>query len=148
MRPDDFPALWAHRHEAQLVLGIRATRHDPAVRRLLSAALRLALRGLLGTSVRDANTPFRLFAAPYLAVAIGEVPERMIVPNVALSLLAARDGQLLEVPVRHDARRDGRSVLVGASLLRFSLRSASELFRLRRTLTARRAPHASDLGHR
>jgi dolichol-phosphate mannosyltransferase len=146
MLPDDFPALWARRDAAGLVLGVRTTRRDPAVRRLLSAALRLALRGLFGVSVRDANAPFRLFAAPYLAAAIGELPESMIVPNVALSVLAARDGRLLEMPVRHEPRRSGHSVLVGVSLLRFSLRSATELLRLRRTQATRRAP--GDTGHR
>lgn len=138
MSPEDLPALWARRRADGLVVGVRAARQDPAVRLAISAGLRLVLRGLFGVSVQDANSPCRLFGAGYLAELLAQLPPALLVPNAALSALAARDGRLDEIPVRHAPRRSGQTTLVRWSLVRLCGRALGELLTLRR-LAARRA---------
>jgi dolichol-phosphate mannosyltransferase len=146
MGPQDLASVWKKRREDGLTLGYRAERHDPASRRSISASLRILLWLLFGVRVRDANVPYRLFAGSYLESLLARLPASMVTPNIALSVLAARDGRLVEVPTGHSPRRSGRTTLMRATLLRLCMRSFVELLRVRRLAAASKgeAVHASS----
>ncbi len=143
MTPVDLASLWAGRKPDTVIVGYRAERQDPTSRKLISASLRLGLRLLFGVSVRDANVPYRLFAGSYLAALLAQLPRSMATPNVALSVLAARDRRLVEIPAHHGPRRSGRSTLVSGSLLRLCARSFAELWQVRRAARAGRTAAAT-----
>jgi len=137
MSPDDLERFWANRDFEGLTLGYRANRQDTSSRRLISGALRLALQGALGVRLRDANVPYRLFHGPYLSALLARLPRTVATPNIALSVLAARDGRLVEMPAGHSPRAGGRSVLRRGRLVRLCLRSLREILALRRDLSER-----------
>lgn len=108
MPPSAFPELWARRDAADLVLGIRVEREQPAGRALISAVSRLAVRLLFGRGVTDVNVPYRLHRRDALRRLLPLVPPDTFAPNVILAGLALRAGlRVLEVPVAHQTRRTG-----------------------------------------
>lgn len=118
MSPEHFGAVWDRRHEADLVLGYRTGRASTAVRQLVTAGSRLAVRLLFGAALRDVNTPFRLYRRTALAQLLRTVPMDTFAPNVILAGLAVRSGlRVFEVPVPHRARRAGTSSIAGARRL-------------------------------
>lgn len=105
-----FPALWARRDAADLILGIRTAREQPAGRKLISAVSRLAVRTLFGRGVTDVNVPYRLHRRDVLQRLLPLVPPDTFAPNVVLAGLALRMGmRVVEVPVAHRTRRTGAS---------------------------------------
>jgi dolichol-phosphate mannosyltransferase len=133
--PADFGRLWALRETAPFVHGVRAVRHDPAHRRVISSISAVWLRALFGVSVKDPNVPFRLLRTDALAPLLDRLPADTFAPNLFLSAMAA---PLVEVEVRHHARAGGQTHLPGATLLRRCVQVAADLARFR--LAARRAP--------
>lgn len=61
--PTDISLLLAAHHPGSMVVGYRATREDPLVRRVNHAAFFTLVRGMLGPTVRDVNCAFKLFSA-------------------------------------------------------------------------------------
>lgn len=111
---------------ADLVLGYRGRRADPAHRRAFAAVWRLLTRLLLGVRVRDTNCGFKLMRTALvqsLALRAGGA-------LISAELLAKADrlgARLVEVPVTHVPRAQGRQT--GGSL-RIVLRAYYELARL------------------
>ncbi|HMG44799.1 MAG TPA: glycosyltransferase family 2 protein [Acidimicrobiales bacterium] len=114
---DQIPAkelagLWSERAGADLVLGVRTDRDDPQHRLVLSAVVRRLVGLLAGRPVRDANVPCKLFRADLWAEARPLLPDDVFAPSIALALVAARQGHVIqEVPVAHRARTAGASTL-------------------------------------
>jgi glycosyltransferase involved in cell wall biosynthesis len=136
------------------VCGVRRFRYDPWVRMAMTRALRLFLSAAFAVPTRDANCPLRGYPAPLLAELLADVPEGALVPNLQLTILAARRGDsLVEVDVTHRVRRGGssRGTMFGGSgggsaatvrLLRFSTHAFAEMWKLRRSLRGRDAGRA------
>lgn len=128
------------------VCGVRRFRYDPWLRMVLTKALRLYVSTAFAVPARDANCPLRGYPAPLLDDLLQQLPRQALVPNLALTILAARRGMsLVEVDVSHRVRRGGSargtmfsgrggSVSATVRLLRFSWRAFGELSRLRRAL--------------
>jgi dolichol-phosphate mannosyltransferase len=128
--------------EAHAVSGVRRFRQDPWFRMSMTRLVRLYLSGRFGVHARDANCPLRGYDAQLLADLIECVPDDALIPNLYLTILAARRGvALLEVDVSHRVRR-GQSA-VGSTwgrtprspipwrLVRFSLQALEESRRFR-----------------
>lgn len=108
--PRDLPRFLAARVEADIVVGQRLPRRDPAVRRLLSFGFRQLHRALFGVTVRDPSCPFvllrRAAVAPLLP-SMGRLPTGFW---WELAALAKSSGWAVhEVPTRHRERLGGRS---------------------------------------
>jgi glycosyltransferase involved in cell wall biosynthesis len=97
--------------EAHAVSGVRRFRQDPWFRMRMTRALRLYLGGRFGVRARDANCPLRGYDAQLLADLIKFVPPDSLIPNLYLTVVAARHGvALLEVDVSHRVRRGQSAV--------------------------------------
>ena len=139
--PEEFWNLWERREHADLILGFRQERHDPAARLLISRVTSRMVTRLAGRPVRDANCPFKLFRRTTwdeLRPLMGPSP---FAPSIMLSLGAARLSSIEEVPVTHRPREHGPSTLVGFRLARSIARAAFQTLqfsnRLRRVERSR-----------
>lgn len=113
MPASSFPAVWARRDQADLVLGYRVDRTLPPARRVVTAVSRWTVRLLFGAAIRDVNVPYRLFRREALGRLLAAVPADAFAPNVILAGLAVRYGlRVVEVPVPHRPRRTGTSSIV------------------------------------
>jgi len=128
--PDDFPAMWAARHEYDLLIGRRPDRHGPRSRRLVSAVSRFTVRLCFGTGVSDPNCPFRLMRAEKFRALLERLPPDTFAPNIMVSGFAMRAGlRIRESPVTHRGRRTGEVSIKRLRLLRAACRSFGQTLR-------------------
>lgn len=94
--------------QAHAVSGVRRFRQDPWFRMTMTSLLRSYVRWRFGVAARDPNCPLRGYDAPLLSELLEALPERCLIPNLYLTLVASRRGvALLEVDVSHRVRRGG-----------------------------------------
>lgn len=123
--------------DAHAVSGVRRFRQDPWFRMAMTRLLRTYVRFSFGVNARDPNCPLRGYEAPLLRDLLLALPDECLIPNLYLTVLAARRGlALLEVDVSHRVRRG--SSLIGSTwgrglaspiplrLVRFSLAALRE----------------------
>ncbi len=108
----EFPLLWGLRHDHDLVLGMRITRHDPVHRLVLTRLTRVTVSALARHWVRDANVPFKLIRASLYEHLRPSMPETAFAPSIMIVLGAYRSGaRIAEVETTHLRREHGRSTL-------------------------------------
>lgn len=96
--------------EAHAVSGVRRFRQDPWFRMTMTRLVRLYVGWAFTVRARDPNCPLRGYDAKLLAQLLESLPDDCLIPNLYLTILAARRGvALLEVDVSHRVRR-GRSI--------------------------------------
>jgi glycosyltransferase involved in cell wall biosynthesis len=92
--------------EAHAVCGVRRFRQDPWFRMAMTRLLRAYVRAGFGVAARDPNCPLRGYEARLLAELMQALPSSPLIPNLYLTVIAARRGvALLEVDVSHRVRR-------------------------------------------
>lgn len=139
----DFWSVWERRHDGDLVLGVRAERHDPRHRLFLTRIVRLGVALLAGRRITDANVPFKLFGRELWDELDDAMPKPTLAPSILLAVgTAALGRRIVEVPVTHLARPHGSSTLRLWRLVRFSLAGLRQLveFRMRLRRLIRVAP--------
>jgi glycosyltransferase involved in cell wall biosynthesis len=103
--PADLPALIAALAESDCVCGIRVERGDDLVTRLASRAANAIRRRVLGDSIEDIGCSLRVMRRTHLErVKLFRGAHRFLP-----ILLALEGARIREYPVRHRARRFGRS---------------------------------------
>lgn len=129
-----FDELWQQRDTSDLLIGVRAVRHDPRHRLVLTVVTRLVVSVLARRWLRDANVPFKLVRSSLFRHLALYVPDDAFAPSILLALGAARTGaRVTEMEIRHLPRMHGQStlrvgrlaracVLSGWQTLRFSVR--------------------------
>lgn len=132
--------------QAHAVSGVRRFRQDPWFRMAMTSVVRTYVRRSFGVNARDPNCPLRGYEAPLLADLLTELPEQCLIPNLYLTVVAARRGlALVEVDVSHRVRRGGSAQgtswghgrsPIPLRLVRFSVRALIESRRFRRALGA------------
>lgn len=91
---------------ASAVCGVRRFRQDPWFRMLMTRVVRAYVGFGFGVPTRDANCPLRGYRAETLAPLMNIVPPGSMIPNLYLTILAARRGfTMVEVDVSHQVRR-------------------------------------------
>ena len=139
--------------DAHAVCGVRRFRQDPWFRMLMTGLVRQYVSWGFAVRARDPNCPLRGYEGPLLAELVRQVPPDSLIPNLYLTILAARRGvPLLEVDVTHRVRR-GRSATgstwgggtrsygrtrspIPWRLVRFSIEAFAESRRFRATIQA------------
>lgn len=92
--------------DAHAVSGVRRFRQDPWFRMAMTRLLRGYVRMSFGVNARDPNCPLRGYRAKLLRELMSDLPEACLVPNLYLTVVAARRGlALVEVDVSHRVRR-------------------------------------------
>lgn len=89
-RPNEFEPFWCQRENYTMVIGHRKDRQDGISRIFVTKTLKLVLRVLFGVWVTDANTPYRLMKTEFTAECLELFPENYNLPNVIISVAAAR----------------------------------------------------------
>jgi dolichol-phosphate mannosyltransferase len=141
----EFDRLWARRDDCDLALGVRAARHDPQHRLLLTRVVRYATTLLAGRYVPDANTPFRLLRRSFWEEIAPLIKPATLAPNISVTLAAAvRGKRIVEVPVTHLPRETGKVSLRTLRLVRFSARGLGQLIRFRLRLARSRQASGRD----
>ena len=140
---------------AQAVGGVRRFRYDPWFRMVMTRLVRLYLSLGFGVPTRDANCPLRGYHAELLDDLLTWVPADALIPNLYLTILAARRGvTMVEVDVNHRVRRGAsatgtmwsgsrRRALIPGKLVRFSGRALVESVRFHRYVNSGRRPPLS-----
>lgn len=103
--PADLPALLAALEDADVVSGIRQGRQDTWVRLVSSRIANGARRMVLGDRVTDIGCSFKA----YRREALEGLPFFTTMHRFLPALCAFRGSRVVEVPVRHRARRHGLS---------------------------------------
>jgi glycosyltransferase involved in cell wall biosynthesis len=106
--PDDLRPFLERVRTADVVVGYRVRRADPAVRRLLSAGYNALVRRITGVALRDVNCAFKLMHRDTFERL--DVEATHFVFNAELALSAQHAGMTIaELPVRHRPRHAGRT---------------------------------------
>ena len=131
----EFAKLWERRLAADVVLGVRVRRRDPAHRLVLSKVVALVVSALARRRLRDPNVPFRLVRRDVwedLRPLVGPEP---LAPSILVAVGAAvRGRRIAEVPITHLPRARGTSSLRSVRLVAFSLRGLWQLLAFRARL--------------
>jgi dolichol-phosphate mannosyltransferase len=130
---DEFWSLWSERNSYSMVIGFRAKRADGFIRNLVTVFLRLFIFTTFQITLKDPNSPFRLFKKPFLENSLQNLKVNYFAPNIFLSIIA-RYGKnsLKEVPVRHFPRSTGTSSLISFGLMKACLKATFDLLSFRR----------------
>lgn len=133
---EPFPALWrAVEKGADAGFGVRRRRNDPRLRLWLTSAVRLALRGLFGARLYDANIPFKLVRRADWFAARRLIPDDTLAPSLFLALFLARRGaRIAEFDIEHRERSTGEVSIRRWRLFQFCRRALGQLLRFRRAL--------------
>jgi glycosyltransferase involved in cell wall biosynthesis len=140
---------------AEAVGGVRRFRYDPWFRMGMTKLVRQYLGVGFGVHSRDANCPLRGYRAELLDELLAWVPDGALVPNLYLSILAARRGvTMVEVDVNHRVRRGSSAVgtmwsgarrraPIPGRLVKFSGRALVESVSFHRHVNSGRRPAVS-----
>ena len=133
---DAFPVAWSALGEGyDLVLGVRRSRYDPALRLWLTAIVRVSIAVLFGLWLHDANVPYKLCRRSLWERARGSIPPGTLTPSLFLAIFARWHGlRILEVDVVHRERATGRSTIRRWRLLKFCAKAFRQLLEFRRRL--------------
>jgi glycosyltransferase involved in cell wall biosynthesis len=142
----DFWRLEPHRRDADIVLGMKSPRKDPFYRVFLSAGYNFLMRLFLKVPYRDMDTGFRLIRRE-VAEQIAPEVRHMSFFTAEFVVRAHHAGyRVLEVPVRHYARKIGSTTIFFiSSLFWISLKQFIGIFRIRSELKAAARP-AGEVG--
>jgi glycosyltransferase involved in cell wall biosynthesis len=140
---------------AEAVGGVRRFRYDPWFRMGMTKLVRLYLSWGFGVPTRDANCPLRGYHAALLDELLKWVPDEALVPNLYLTILAARRGTtMVEVDVNHRVRRGSsatgtmwsgarKRAPIPGRLIKFSARALVESVGFHRHVNSGRRPAVS-----
>ena len=131
--PMELCLLIEHSGEADLVIGYRAVRRDPLIRRLNALAFFTLARLLFGYLARDVNCAFKLMRRDLLQQ-LGLQSAGALINTELLTLARRRGARIIQVPVHHFPRTAGTQTGAHPAVV---LRAFRELVRLRRTLGSR-----------
>lgn len=130
-----FPALWEEARRRDAVFAVRAVRHDPWGRLVLSAVVRNTLRLLFRVRLRDANVPFKVVRRSVWLAARAFIPRETLAPSLFLAVyVRQRRLDVVEREVPHCARRTGAVSIRRWHLFKFCLRAFCQLLVFRKRL--------------
>jgi glycosyltransferase involved in cell wall biosynthesis len=139
---------------AEAVCGVRRYRQDPWFRMLMTRLVRMYVSIGFRVPTRDANCPLRGYRRETLTALLSALPPETTIPNLFLTVLAARRGvTMVEVDVTHRVRRgmhpDGttwrrhRLSPIPWRLVQFSISATRESQAFRRALDDGALPSGS-----
>jgi glycosyltransferase involved in cell wall biosynthesis len=126
---DDLETLWALRDRADLIIGYRAPRRDPFVRKLNGFGWTWLTNVLFGYVSRDVDCAFKLMRREVVNTVAPHVASRGATLSAEFLVRAKRMGyRFREVPVTHLPRRAGSQTGAKMSVI---LRAFREMFLFR-----------------
>jgi dolichol-phosphate mannosyltransferase len=128
----DFSLLWQRRQESDFILAQRKIRHDAFVRLVITRLVIFLNMCLFFRYIPDSNIPYRLMRGNYLEKLMQRMRFVPFIPNIFLSILAARENTpLLNIPVQHKERATGTVSILRWKLVKVCFLCAKQLVQLR-----------------
>jgi len=129
----DFKKLWDLREKFNLVVGFRKNRKDSSYRIALTRIVRVLILFLFFVKIKDSNCPFRLMHKDLLIQCIKLIQNNTLIPNIFISIIAAKKKTLFFKEISHLDRQTGRVSIVNIKLMFFCLKALFQIlhFRLR-----------------
>lgn len=123
-----FGELWKQCEESDGAFGVRKSRKDPAVRRVLTTVVRGALFLMFGVKLHDANVPFKVFRRSIWLEARKFIPSGTLAPSIFLAVFIRKKGfRVAEVEVPHRERETGECSIRKWKLFKFCSRALGQL---------------------
>jgi glycosyltransferase involved in cell wall biosynthesis len=125
-----------HTAEAQLVVGYRAKRSDPLVRRLNAAAWNGLVHMLFHLQVRDVDAAFKLIRRDTLD-GVDLISTGAAIDTELLARAGRNGARIVELPVRHRPRVAGEASGANVHVI---VRAFGDVFKVWRSMHARLVP--------
>lgn len=107
-RPAEFAEFWRQRNEYDMLIGHRNKRQDGLSRIFVTKVLKLVVKICFGTTIIDANTPFRLMKTSVLREVLPLVPKDFNLSNVIISVIFAKQQRKIRyMPITFRPRQGG-----------------------------------------
>ncbi len=126
----EFIKIYQLKDDYDLIIGKRFQRNDPYIRILISKILRLLVAVFHQVWIVDSNSPFRLMSNRFLRENINK-SQNSIVPNIILSILAAKIRKIKFLKVNHNRRETGKPSIVKLKLFYFCIKSFRDIILLK-----------------
>lgn len=131
----EFDAFWEERLDYDMVIGWRNSREDGFSRKMVTKVLKMTLKICFGTSVTDANTPFRLMKADTLKKYIGYVPKDFNLSNVILSVIYVKKKLKVKfMPITFRPRQGGVNSINIPKIFKIGKKAVVDFIQINKTL--------------
>ena len=127
----DFKKLWACKEKFDLVIGFRKNRKDVFLRRLLTRIVKFIIFVLFFVKVKDSNCPFRLIKKDLLVKIMNFMHSDLLIPNIFISIYAAKKKTIFFVEVLHMNRMTGVVSIVNLKLFLFCVKALKQILTFR-----------------
>ena len=127
----DFRKLWDIREKYNLVIGFRKNRKDTFTRIILTRIVRILIQFLFFVRIKDSNCPFRLINKDLLIGCIKLIKSDTLIPNIFISIIAAKKKTLFFKEISHLDRKTGKVSIVNIKLILFCLKSLVQTLNFR-----------------
>lgn len=131
---DDFWFIWEtmQKEAADVVIGHRHERQDAFHRIIITKVLRAMLFILLGTDVKDSNSPFKLHKRTALNKILPLIPPDAFVPSILMAIAAQKlKMKVLYQNVRHLPRLTGTTFIKSWKIFKICWRATKEIIKFR-----------------
>lgn len=127
---EELNKLIIHINNYNVICGYRHNRNDPFIRIIITNILKIIILLRHGVFIKDSNVPFRLISKDFLKTNLEKV-RNSEVPNILLSILAAKKNNLKQVKTTHKKRNTGVESIRRFKLLLFCLKSFLEVLKFK-----------------
>lgn len=133
---EEFAPFWAAVQAGKdAAFGVRRTRHDADLRKVLTVVIRRALTLLFGVQLYDSNVPYKVLRRSLWEEARALIPEGTLAPSLFLAVFAARRGyDIAYIDVTHKDRETGTVSIRRWKLVKFCARALRQLLDFRGAL--------------
>ena len=124
MSAKDFYKLWEQRKDYDFLIGTRANRPQPFMRKLVSIVSRICIRLFYGKGVWDVNSPYRLMKSEIFEELFEQIPSDTFAPNVIISgFIAKKKIKFYQEKVLYQQRQTGEVSLNKIKLCKVAIKS-------------------------
>ena len=127
---DELAKLITHTNNYNFILGYRYNRNDSFIRIIITNILKIIVLIRHWVYIKDSNIPFRLISKNFLKNSLPKV-QNSEVPNILLSILAAKINELKQVKTIHKKRDTGVESLRKLKLIIFCFKSFLEILKFK-----------------
>ena len=127
---EDIEKILRLKSNEDLIIGKRLERKDQLIRLIITQIMKFIIFIRHGVIIKDSNSPFRLIKSEFLLRNISKINNSMI-PNVLISIIAAKNKNLKFIDVRHKERQTGEVSIKKWKLFVFCLKSFKEIIQFK-----------------
>ena len=127
---EDIKKILDLKSNEDLIIGKRFERKDQLIRLIITQIMKLIIFIRHGVIIKDSNSPFRLIKSEFLLKNISKI-NNSIIPNILISIIAAKNKNLKFIDVKHKERQTGEVSIKKWKLFFFCLKSLKEIIQFK-----------------